>query len=71
MLENANWIAPSEDFGAVSPTFLKRFNCSGEVASTTLTVTSVGVYVAQMNGERVGNFVLAPGWTSYKKRHQV
>lgn len=71
MLENANWIAPSEDFGAVSPTFLKRFNCSGEVASATLTVTSVGVYVAQMNGERVGNFVLAPGWTSYKKRHQV
>ena len=35
-----------------------------------LQVTAMGVYEAQLNGKRVGDYVLAPGWTSYETRHQ-
>jgi alpha-L-rhamnosidase len=31
-------------------------------------VTAHGVYVAELNGRRVGDVQLAPGWTSYHKR---
>ena len=31
-------------------------------------LTVHGVYVATLNGSRVGNDVLAPGWTSYPHR---
>ena len=34
-------------------------------------ITALGVYVAELNGTRVGDFVLAPGWTSYEHRLQV
>lgn len=30
----------------------------------------MGVYEATLNGKRVGDFILAPGWTSYDKRLQ-
>ena len=30
----------------------------------------MGVYEAKLNGRRVGQFVMAPGWTSYHKRLQ-
>ena len=33
-----------------------------------LYVTAHGVYVATLNGGRVGDDVLAPGWTSYHHR---
>lgn len=35
-----------------------------------LYVTVAGVYEMKLNGERVGDYVLAPGWTVYDKRHQ-
>ena len=34
-------------------------------------ITALGVYEAELNGRRVGGFVLAPGWTSYDHRLQV
>ena len=34
-------------------------------------ITALGVYEAKLNGERVGDFILAPGWTSYLNRLQV
>ena len=71
MLDRSLWITPKEDYGTVSPVFSKTFVSEGEVESATLSVTSVGVYVATLSGERVGSFVLAPGWTTYPKRHQV
>ena len=30
----------------------------------------MGVYEARLNGRHVGQFVMAPGWTSYHKRLQ-
>lgn len=43
----------------------------GEVSSARLVATAHGVYEATLNGARVGDRVLAPGWTSYEFRLQV
>ena len=37
----------------------------------TLLATALGVYFAEVNGVRVGDGYLAPGWTSYNKTLQV
>ncbi|PZQ90866.1 MAG: alfa-L-rhamnosidase [Leifsonia xyli] len=39
-----------------------------EVASARLYITACGLYEASMNGERVGDAVMAPGFTSYGER---
>ena len=41
------------------------------MAGAELEITSLGVYEACLNGRRVSDFVLAPGWTSYDHRLQV
>ncbi len=51
-------------------TFEKQFDLS-EVRPAVLNVTALGVYFAEVNGVRVGEDFLAPGWTSYKKTLQV
>ena len=38
------------------------------VAAARLYVTALGVYELELNGVRVGDHVLAPGWTSYDHR---
>ena len=66
---NARWISAEwEDH--VCPVFRKVWEIKKPVKTAKLHITSVGVYEAVLNGERVGEFILAPGWTSYKKRLQ-
>lgn len=49
--------------------FLRRdFYVRSAVTSARLYVTALGVYEVQLNGSRVGDHVLAPGWTSYQQR---
>jgi alpha-L-rhamnosidase len=55
----------------VVPVFRRIFTCRGRVKEAALEVTCDGVYEAQLNGSRVGDFILAPGWTEYSKRLQV
>lgn len=50
--------------------FRKQFSINKKVVSATAYVTAHGMYEAQINGKRVGDHYLAPGWTSYKKRLQ-
>jgi alpha-L-rhamnosidase len=38
-------------------------------ASARLYITGLGIYEAEINGKRVGDLVLAPGWQSYNHRH--
>lgn len=47
--------------------FMKRFDAS-KVQKARLYITACGLYEARMNGHRVGNFVMAPGFTCYDKR---
>lgn len=68
------WIGPAQSMGDVCPVFVREFNKGDfpgkEVESVQLQVTALGVYEAQLNGKRIGDYVLAPGWTSYETRHQ-
>ena len=68
---NAQWIKCPKAERDCEIVFTKEFNIKKEVVSASFEVTSLGVYLARINGERVGDFILAPGWTSYKKRLQV
>ncbi|MCL2420710.1 MAG: glycoside hydrolase family 78 protein [Defluviitaleaceae bacterium] len=69
----ANWIKPQRDFGDVCPTFVKAFaaNPSKKSKRATLTITAMGVYEAELNGTRIGDYVLAPGWTTKRLQYQV
>ena len=50
--------------------FQKKFSCVQEIAKARLYITACGVYEASINGQRVGEFQLAPGSTDYRKRLQ-
>lgn len=70
----AQWITP--DPAAIDPqaeaAFLLRrtFGLRGGIASARIYATGAGLYELYLNGERVGNECLSPGWTSYKHRLQ-
>lgn len=64
------WIRPGDDMGDVCPVFRKNWNKKGQVKRAELLLTAHGVYHAMLNGEKVSDYVLAPGWTSYRKRLQ-
>ena len=70
ILEHASWIYPSEDIGEICPVFRKHFTARPGAAAK-LEITAFGVYEVFLNGQRIGNFFLAPGWTSYPTRLQV
>ncbi|MDV3309926.1 MAG: glycoside hydrolase family 78 protein [Cyclobacteriaceae bacterium] len=71
---SAQWIRPLSDNPEAEqrPVALlrKSFSVSKPVQSARLYVTSHGLYEAHLNGQRVGDAVLTPGWTSYNKRLQ-
>jgi alpha-L-rhamnosidase len=46
----------------------REFTVDGPVAAARLYATAHGIYVAEVNGRRVGDDALAPGWTSYHRR---
>lgn len=66
----ASWIEVDNNIGTNSPYFRKKFQAKKKIISATLYVTAHGIYEAFINGERVGDAYLTPGWTSYKKRLQ-
>ena len=70
----AQWIEPDWTRDASeplpSPMLRTEFSVDGEVADARLYVTSHGLYEMHLNGERVGEQVFSPGWTSYNHRLQ-
>jgi len=68
----ASWITAGfdEDAQRVSPLFRKEFTNGKKIRSATAYITAHGMYEAQINGKRVGDAYLTPGWTSYNKRLQ-
>lgn len=67
MLNNSKWISYPTKEDYTCPVFKKEFNISKEIKRATLKITSLGCYYAELNGERIGDFILAPGWTYYKR----
>ena len=53
------------------PRYLRReFELSGRVRQATIHATALGVYELRLNGKRVGDQLLAPEWTNYRKHVQ-
>jgi alpha-L-rhamnosidase len=69
----AKWIEPGYKEDEVlrpSPLFRKSFNSNKKIQSATIYITAHGLYEAHINGKRVGDAYLTPGWTAYQKRLQ-
>ena len=68
----AKWIEMEGDTLRYSPSphFRKEFSLTKTVAFARVYVTAHGFYELQLNGKKVGDQVVTPGWTSYNKRLQ-
>ena len=70
----AKWINPelAAATGQRYPaSYLRRRFSLDSVGSARLYITCHGLYLACLNGQRVGDFVLAPGTDDYRRRLQV
>lgn len=70
MIWKAKWLKPSDDMGDIAPVYEVNFLINKPVKKARLFITALGVYEAVLNDNRVGKFILAPGWTTYHKRLQ-
>ena len=69
----ANWISSglkNDTVNGIVPMFKKTFDVKKKIESATLFITSRGLYDAQINGKRISDAYLSPGWTSYNKHLQ-
>ncbi len=74
-LKPADWTAKwitigGMDSALASPLFRKAFDLEKKIQSAMIFVTAKGLYEAHINGKRVGNQYLTPGWTSYRDHIQ-
>jgi alpha-L-rhamnosidase len=67
----AKWISSGlkadTTFGVV-PQFRKTFSTGKKIKSATAFITAQGLYQAEINGKKIGDAFLTPGWTTYNKR---
>ncbi|GID17897.1 alpha-L-rhamnosidase [Paractinoplanes abujensis] len=74
LLEPADWtarfVSPREigAFGRPAPMLTGTFPLGSDVVKARLYITAHGLYEASLNGQRVGDEVLTPGWTAYQHR---
>ncbi|WP_286140323.1 family 78 glycoside hydrolase catalytic domain [Arthrobacter sp. Rue61a] len=74
LLNTSDWLADfisPVDLGAEgmpAPILTGTLDVPGDVSKARLYATAHGVYVATLNGQRIDDSVLAPGWTSYENR---
>jgi len=69
----AQWISPGYQEDTTQrpcPLMRKQFAVNKKIRSAVAYITAHGMYEANINGKRVGDAYLTPGWTSYKNRLQ-
>lgn len=68
----AKWIYPVHDTAHLIPALMirKSFAESKKVVSARAYISSLGIYELSINGMRIGDQVLTPGWTAYDERLQ-
>ena len=67
---SASFISGDVAWIPATPCFKKHLTLKGEIKSAKLHISSLGVFVAEIDGVRVGNDYMTPGWTNYNKRLQ-
>ena len=69
---SAQFITPewAEDASVPNPApyFRHSFDLGTGIRAARLYISALGVYEAHLNGQRVGDHILAPGWTVYNTR---
>lgn len=76
LLNESDWKAQWIEIDAASPRLSpahylrKEFDISKKIAKATIYATAHGIYELSLNGEKVGDQVFTPGWTTYGKRLQ-
>lgn len=66
----ADFICADKSWIPAAPYFKKEVTVIGEIKRATLYISALGVFEAKINGMRVGNDYMTPGWTNYNKRLQ-
>ena len=67
---SAKFISGDPKWVPVCSNFKKSFVLGGKIKSATLYISALGIFEAFINGKRVGEDYMTPGWTNYKKRVQ-
>lgn len=71
----AQWITPTwaeeKSDSPPAPYLRTEFATADGLVSARLYITALGLYEARLNGQRVGDQLFTPGWTSYDHRLQV
>jgi len=77
MFDNNGWKASFISSGksdtsgfSACPLFRREFSVKRDFISARVYVTALGLYELWINGKRVGEDLLTPGWTNYRKRLQ-
>ena len=76
LLEASDWVAqaitlpadPGADRQSPSPLLRREFDIGAVVVKARLHVTSLGLHRITINGTRVSDSLLDPGWTAYRHR---
>jgi alpha-L-rhamnosidase len=81
MMESSDWSAKWISDGSSQPStpedyykddrmplFRKAFSSSKKIASARLYISGLGYYEAYLNGKKIGDHVLDPGFTTYSKQ---
>lgn len=78
LLRHSDWVAkwimgnykhdPKGTVRYPADCFRTTFEVEGKVEKARLYITACGMYETKINGKRVGDFVLAPGSTDFRKR---
>ena len=80
LMEPDHWIArwisaqnpappsPSKPVSGPVPLFRREFNAAQPVRRALLAICGLGAYELHLNGRKVGDHVLDPGWTNYRKQ---
>lgn len=65
-----NFVSPVDigRVGSPAPILRGTFDIPANATRARLYVTSFGIHEASLNGQKVGDHLLAPGWTSYRHR---
>ncbi|MBQ9692430.1 MAG: family 78 glycoside hydrolase catalytic domain [Clostridia bacterium] len=69
-IKEAKFISGEAEWKLICPKFRKEFTFTKAIKSAELQISALGVYEAKINGQRVGDLVMMPGWTEYAHRLQ-
>ena len=67
MIREANWIIHPQNRLYEPVRFNRRIKIERPLRRAVLNITSLGCYYAELNGCRIGDFILAPGFTSRRR----